>query len=670
MLTSKIHMMARIRFLLILLLTGQSWLASAQLQDTLIPRELFFQPKDIFEVVLSPDAKRVYYQRQSAEGKKLFFRGTAASDTEQALTFSGQILSWLPTYSGQLLIYLEQDDQRRLYLSDPDGQTLKNITPFPVQSLRLEAISQLFPNKVTLSIVAKDPQRSGVYLLDFKNGRNEMISGPLEFQKLYFDGDLAMCAAVSTNQDGGKTIFRRHDNAWVEVSRYPFDESMFLGGFQDVVSVGITGDKIYITDNLNKDKTTLVEVDLETGEKKELVADAKADILPYGPIVGGDGWPHMVMGVFGEAHRHYLQRDTREDFEWLDRRFDGAIGFAGASADNRYWLVRRINGGPMHYYLFRRSRRELTFLFSDFPQLDTFALAERHTFSITTRDGLELPLQVYLPAGADKNYDGIPDQPLPTVLYVHGGPWVGVTHWNNWFHTRNFQLLANRGYAVINTEFRGTTGLGKLATRFGDRQWGEAMHRDLLDIADWAAEQLIADADSTAVWGWSYGGYAAAAALTFAPQRFACGLAMYGPADLDAFSRISFTNTERWRRTVGDPYTIEGAELLKKHSPAQQLHRIEKPLLLTTGSQDDRVPQVQINAFANALAKAGKEVLYFYYPDEGHDYRFPESWISFWAVAERFLHDQLGGKYQPAGEDLKRGNFVVVYGKEYVEGME
>ncbi len=663
-------MMAPFRFALTLLFVVYGWLAVAQLQDTLIPRALLFQPKDIYGQLLAPDAKRIYYQRQSAEAGKLFYRNTVADAEELSLTFSGQILSWLPTYTGELLVYLEQDDQRRLYLSDPDGQTIKNITPFPLQSLRLEAISQLFPTKVTASIVAKEGHRSGIYLLDFRNGRTEQISGPLDFQKLFFDGDLELCAAVTTNQEGGKSILRRDSSAWVEVFHYPFDESMFLGGFQDVVSVSITGEKMYVTDNFKKDKTTLVEVDLDTGEKRELVADAKGDILPFGAIVGTDGWPQMVLAVAGEVRRHYLQRETREDFEWLEGRFGGAIGFAGASADNRYWLVRRINGGPMHYYLFRRSRRELTFLFSDYPQLDTFALAGRHTFHITTRDGLELPLQVYLPPGADQNDDGVPDQPLPTVLYVHGGPWVGVTHWNSWFHNRNFQLLANRGYAVINAEFRGTTGLGKFVTRSGDRQWGENMQHDLVDIANWASGARIAISDSTALWGWSYGGYAAAAALAFAPQRFACGLAMYGPADLDAFSRISFTNTERWRRTVGDPTTLEGTEQLRRHSPFHQLQQIQKPLLLTTGSLDDRVPQAQVDAFADALEESGKEVIYFYYPEEGHDYRKAESWTSFWAIAERFLHDQLGGKYQPAGDDLKKGNFVIVYGNEYVEGME
>ncbi len=285
------------------------------------------------------------------------------------------------------------------------------------------------------------------------------------------------------------------------------------------------------------------------------------------------------------------------------------------------------------------------------------------------RDGLELPIHVYLPPGSDSDNDGIPDKPLPTVLYVHGGPWVGVAQWNNWFHTRNFQLLANRGYAVINTEFRGATGMGKAFVDAGDKEWGRKMHYDKVDVSRWAIDQGIAATDKLAIWGWSYGSYATNAALAFSPDLFACGLSMYGPADLDAFCRIPFTDSELWRSRVGNPNTAEGTMLLQKYSPQNYIHQIKKPLLLTTGSKDARVPQSQVDNFANALAEAGKEVIYFYYQEEGHDYRAPESWISFWAVGEQFLHDHIGGKQQPSAGDFEKGNLKVVHGQSYIEGM-
>jgi dipeptidyl aminopeptidase/acylaminoacyl peptidase len=332
-------------------------------------------------------------------------------------------------------------------------------------------------------------------------------------------------------------------------------------------------------------------------------------------------------------------------------------------------LVRELNGGPVKYYLFQRDQQKLDFLFSDYSHLDGFELATRKTYTVTTRDSLRLPVQVYLPPGMVKA-DGSPKVPLATIVYVHGGPWAGVTHWNNWLHTRNFELLANRGYAVLVMEFRGTTGLGKKLTDAGDLQWGEGIHHDIVDVTNWAADAGISHRRRIGIWGWSFGGYAANYALAKSPDLFACGVSMYGISDLYEFCQLPFADNDFWRSRVGNPNTPEGVDLLKKFSPSSYVQQIKSPLLLTTGSLDERVPQSQSDKFAQALYDAGKEVIYFYYPEEVHDYRKPESWISFWAVAEHFLHKKLGGRKQPSGGDIEKGNLKVTFGKEYIEAIE
>jgi len=638
-------------------------------QDTtLIPRALFFQPKDIHGIKLARDGQRVYYQRYSEGGNKLLYRSADAASQENSLLFEGVLIDWLPAHGQRLLVFLRTaDGRKRLWLTDARGERLLDLTPFPLEDLRLEALSRKFPDKVAVLIKARSVAQNGIYLIDMERNAGQRLSPLLGFSRRFYDGDLQLVAAMRDNPAGGRSIFTKEGELWKPLIEYPFDESMFIGGVQQVLSVSEDGRRLYYTDNLDKDKSVLLEHDLATGDRRILAADAKADILPYGGIVGANGWPQMVLGLWGRPRRHFLHGETRRDFEWLDRQLAGQAGFVDGSADGSTWLVRRIDGGPLRYYLFRRGSRTLLPLFSDYPVLAGYRLADRYTFTVLTRDSLELPVQLYLPPGSDKNHDGLPDTTLPTVLYVHGGPWAGVTHWNSWYHTRNFQLLANRGYAVINAEFRGTTGLGKAMIRRGDRQWGEAMHRDLIDIVNWAIHEKIADYQRVGIWGWSYGGYAAAAALAFSPERFACGMAMYGPADLDAFSRIPFTDNERWRRVVGNPYTTEGAALLRRQSPYHHVDRITKPLLLSTGGADERIPKAQVDAFADTLAAAGKEIVYFYYPEEGHDYQNPESWISFWAIAEQFLHDYLGGGYQAPGDDLKRGRYHFVYGAEYGE---
>ena len=332
--------------------------------------------------------------------------------------------------------------------------------------------------------------------------------------------------------------------------------------------------------------------------------------------------------------------------------------------DGSKWLVREFLGGWAKYYLYDRGIKKINYLLTDMPEYEKYTMAKRHAFRAKARDGLNLPVHVYLPDGTDKNADGIPDKPLPTVLYVHGGPWAGVTFWNSAFHCRNFQLLANRGYAVVVCEFRGSTGLGKAFVERSYKKWGTDMTNDKTDIAQWAVASGIAIKDKIGIWGWSYGGYAAMAGLAFSPQTYACGIAMYGISDLESFGKTDFANIDWWKQRVGDPFNPTETKMLHDYSPINYVKNINAPLLLTTGLKDDRIPRAQMDTMAAALHALNKYVAYFTYADEGHDYMKSESWESFWAISEKFLAEQLGGKYQPAGDDLKKGNYVIETGKE------
>lgn len=635
----------------------------------LIPRDSLFQQKDLYAITLSPDGKRVYYQRRSVQEGRLFYLDTRRPSREESLPFDGALLNWKPTHDGSILAVV-QGIGKQLVLMGPEGRRNRGITLFPFQQLRIEALSPQHPDEAIVSIVGEKDSLNGIYRIDFRKDNYRKISPPLDFQQLYFDRHLRLCAGRLLNDINGYSIYTFDGREWTERLRFPFDESQFIGGFQDVVSVSADGQTVFATDNTGRDKSVLISIDVSTGATELLMADGKADILPFGAMVGPDGRPQMVLSVFADARRHFLDAAARADFDYADRLLQGHASFAEASADGRRWLLRRLEGGPTTYYLFDRDSRQLTRLFNDYPPLDGYPLTTRRAFSVISRDGYELPVHVYLPPGTDKDGDGIPEEPLPTLVYVHGGPWVGVVHWNQWFHNRNFQLLANRGYVVINTEFRGSSGMGKRFIGLGDQQWGQAMHHDKVDITRWAIRQGIAREGKIGIWGWSYGGYAAAVALAFAPELYACGLSMYGPTDMEAFLRIPFTDSPLWRNRVGDPRRPEGARLLREQSPINHIEEFRSPILLTTGSKDGRVPQRQVDEFADALNAAGKDVIYFYYPNEVHDYREPGSWISFWAIAEQFLARSLGGRYQPAGRDLEKGDYKVVYGRQFIGQLE
>jgi dienelactone hydrolase len=648
--------------LLILLLWGG--LLPGQ-DSTLIPRSILMQEEDIHDLRLSKDGERVYYQRESVGDALLFFLESENLFRERKIEITGRLLDWMPTFGGDLLFFLaDEDNERKLILADRDGKHQRDLTPFPLRNLRIDAVSRTLPEKVAVWLIAEDEEKDGVYLIDMENGDGERLSPRLGFEKRYYNGDLQLIAAVRGNLGGGRSVFLKRGEGLREIFTYPYDEGMLIGGFQQVLSVSENGKRLYLTDNLDKDKTVLLEYDIDSSSQRVLVADADVDILGRGALVGPDGWPQMVQGMWSVPKRHYLHGEARLDFEWLAGQFWGQIYFVDRSADNEVWLVKHLDGGPARYYLLHRASRELSPLPSLIPGLDTFKLAERHARTVETRDGLTLPIHLYLPPGSDEDHDGVPDTLLPTIVYVHEGPWAGVGHWNDWEHTRHFQLLANRGYVVINAEFRGTTGLGKEVTRLGDHEWGAAMNQDLADIARWAVREKIADAGRLGVWGWAYGGYAAGAALAFSPGLFDCGLAMYGPPDLEAFSRLPANDNDHWRTTVGDPATTEGAGILRDRSPFYNIEQISAPLLITTGAKDELLPKAQVDTFAQALHDRRIEVTYFYYPEEKDHFQKTETWLSFWAIAEQFLHDHLGGRFQPPAGEIKDGNPVIVFGEK------
>ena len=234
--------------------------------------------------------------------------------------------------------------------------------------------------------------------------------------------------------------------------------------------------------------------------------------------------------------------------------------------------------------------------------------------------------------------------------------------WDSWLTNRCLQLLANRGYAALRVEFRGAGGFGKSFIEQGWHEWGGKCQQDLVDLAHWAVDQRIAERDKVGIWGWSFGGFSTFATLAFYPDEFACGIAMYGLSDLELFARRTSAFGRDTTERVGDFRTPEGLELLRRQSPLHSAERVTRPLLVTHGGKDGVVPKQQSDLFVHALEQHGKDVTYLVYPDEGHDYGQPESWVSFWAVAERFLHTHLKGRFEPADGDFKGAKLQVPIG--------
>jgi dipeptidyl aminopeptidase/acylaminoacyl peptidase len=362
-----------------------------------------------------------------------------------------------------------------------------------------------------------------------------------------------------------------------------------------------------------------------------------------------------------------------DDLAYLKAAHPGDVEVVSRTLDDSTWVVAYIqDDGPVRYYLYRREAdpgEALRFLFVNQPALTGQPLVAMHPVVIESRDGLSLVSYLTLPRGSDPDGDLTPDEPLPMVLYVHGGPWAR----SSWGYDSLHQWLANRGYAVLDVNFRGSTGFGKTFLNAGNKEWAAKMHDDLIDAVNWAVDRGVADRDRVAIYGGSYGGYAALVGLTFTPETFACAVDIVGPSNL-----ITLLNSippywepmiELFTTRVGDHRTEEGQAFLRSRSPLTYVHEIERPLLIGQGANDPRVKQAESDQIVQAMQEKDIPVTYVLYPDEGHGFARPENRLSFYAVTEGFLQQSLGGRREPVGDDFRGSTIKVPTGSEYVPGL-
>jgi dipeptidyl aminopeptidase/acylaminoacyl peptidase len=356
-----------------------------------------------------------------------------------------------------------------------------------------------------------------------------------------------------------------------------------------------------------------------------------------------------------------LDPSVKADFEGIRKLSGGDFAVVNRDRADRTWLVAFTEDrGPIRYYSWDREGRKGTFLFVHQPKLEGLPLAEMKVVVVKARDGLEVNSYLTLPVG-------LAPKKLPLVLFVHGGPWAR----DHWGFNPMAQWFANRGYAVLQPNFRGSTGYGKKFLHAGDRQWGKKMHDDLLDAATWAVRQGVADPKRIAILGGSYGGYAALAGAAFTPDFFRCAVDIVGPSSI--FTLIK-TIPPYWvpmralfDKRVGNVDDPKDQKLLEAASPLFSAGKIRIPLLIGQGANDPRVKQAESEQIVEAIEKNGGAATYVVYADEGHGFARPEDRIDFNARTEAFLAECLGGRAEPlAGERMpgSTAQVKVVRGKK------
>jgi dipeptidyl aminopeptidase/acylaminoacyl peptidase len=366
---------------------------------------------------------------------------------------------------------------------------------------------------------------------------------------------------------------------------------------------------------------------------------------------------HVVQAVgFAQGRNVWTVVDAsvKADFEAIAALSDGDFRLANRDRADTVWLVSFTRDrGAVRYFTWDRATKKGSFLFAHQPKLEGLTLAEMRPVEIRARDGLVLNAYLTLPPGA------VPRR-LPLVLYVHGGPWSR----DRWGFDPVGQWFANRGYAALQVNFRGSDGFGKKFLHAGDHQWGFAMHDDLIDAVNWAVKEKFADPKRVAIFGGSYGGYAALAGAAFTPDVFRCAVDIVGPSNL--FTLIQ-SIPPYWKpmvalflQRIGNLDDPSDRELLRRASPLFAARKITIPLLIGQGANDPRVKPAESEQIVAAIEKNHGRAVYVLYPDEGHGFARPPNRIDFFARAEAFLAEHLGGRAEPLEGGTIKGSTAVV----------
>jgi dipeptidyl aminopeptidase/acylaminoacyl peptidase len=441
--------------------------------------------------------------------------------------------------------------------------------------------------------------------------------------------------ALAPTEDGSFDVLVRDgaDDEWRTLLSIPAEDVPS----SDVLSFSGDGRSLLVVSAAGSDTGRLARIDLATGAETVLAADPGADVADA--VLHPDTRDPQIVEILKDRMTYtVLDPDVEEDFKAVRALHPGDPTLLGRDNDDRTWLVGFTNdAGPILYYAYDRQTRTGRFLFEHQPALSGYELAPMEPFSYTARDGLVIHGYLTFPPGAGRSG-------LPTVLNVHGGPQVR----DEWGYHSEAQWLANRGYLCVQVNYRGSTGYGKSFVAAGDREWGGKMHDDLIDAVSHVAAQGWADAGRVAIYGGSYGGYAALAGAAFTPDVFRCAVDIVGPSNLKTLLE---SVPPYWKpmiaqlyRRVGNP--AEDAEFLWSRSPLSRARDIRIPLLIAQGANDPRVKQAESEQIVAALTEAGIPHEYLLFPDEGHGFTKPENRIKFYTAAERFLATYLGGRFE------------------------
>ncbi|MFM2087209.1 MAG: hypothetical protein RLZZ237_2078 [Pseudomonadota bacterium] len=543
-----------------------------------------------------------------------------------------------------------------------------NYTPFEKTRVQIVQISSKVKDRILIGINNRDPRWHDVYSLDLASGKLTLVQHNDGYGAYLADEQLNLRLASKPRSDGGATYFRVKGG---KVETTPLAD-IGLDDSQTTAPLTFTvdGKTLYWTDSRGRNTSALLAQDVASGKTTVVAEDARADIANalYDQRTG-----RVQAYSVNYLQQEYvpLSNEVKGDLEFLKKNTKGQFSVVSRTDADDKWLV-AVDAvtAPPSAWLYERKSKHLTQLYVTRPELEGAPLVPMYPQEIKARDGLTLVSYLTLPQAAQADSSGHASKPVPLVLLVHGGPWARDGYGYNSTH----QWLANRGYAVLSVNYRGSTGFGKQFISAGDLQWGRKMHDDLLDAVQWAVKSGVTTADKVAIMGGSYGGYAALAGMAFTPTTFACGVDIVGPSNLftllETIPPYWESIKQQFYKRMGDPTTEEGRALLKERSPLNFAANIQRPLLIGQGANDPRVNVRESDQIVAEMAAKNIPVTYVLFPDEGHGFARPVNNIAFNAVAENFLGKCLDGRAEAIGGTIKASTAQIKHGAEFAPGLQ
>jgi dipeptidyl aminopeptidase/acylaminoacyl peptidase len=646
-------------------------------RNDLIPRGVLFGNLERSDVEISPDGKQLSWLAPKDDVLNVWVAPVGKLDQAKAVTgdTTRPIRQYFWAYTSKHILYVQDvggDENYHVFRVDLADGKITDLTPYKGARAMLAKLSARQPTTVSISINDRDAKVSDIYKVDLLTGKRTLVAQNNDsFAGFDLDDNLAVRFGRKKLPDGSTQLFvpetKRGTTMWKLFETIPFEDAETT----NVAGFAPTGNAAYLRDSRGRDTAALVSFDLGTKKQTVIAEDATADA---GPVL-----VHPTKRTLQAVSFNYLRtswkvidRSVQKDFDNL-AKLDGAeFRVVSRRLDDQTWVVETTSEqNPLRFYLWDRPKQKGTFLFAGRPELEKQPLVKMTPVEIKARDGLTLVSYLSLPASADPDGDGKPNSAVPMVLYVHGGPYARDV----WGYNRTHQLLANRGYAVLSVNYRGSTGFGKKFVNASNLQWSKAMHDDLLDAVAWAVQQGVTEKGRVCIMGGSYGGYATLVGLAITPGVFRCGVDIVGPSNLVT---LLATIPPYWgpstaivfRARMGNPDTSEGRALLLAASPLTHAADIKEPLLIGQGANDPRVKRTESEQIVAAMKGHRLPVTYVVFPDEGHGFARPVNNIAFYGVAEAFLSAHLGGTYLPLTKgELEASSMQIKEGNDGIPGL-